>query len=149
MERLLKKFETAKKMVPGPKIKIAKKPAQCGAIFFGTTASPAYEAVEALAEDGIPIDTMRIRSFPFSREVEKFIADHSIIYSIEQNRDGQMRRLLMNECEIPAYKLTPVLHYDGMPITARSIIKTIKESMALGSTVTPLHRTVITGERSS
>jgi 2-oxoglutarate ferredoxin oxidoreductase subunit alpha len=93
-----------------------------GAIFFGTTASPSYEAIEILEKEDIAIDTCRIRSFPFNTEVEDFIRDHERIFVIEQNRDGQMRRLLLNETAVNAKaKLVPVLEYDGLPITARKI----------------------------
>ena len=91
MDRLLKKFETAS-LVPEAKIKPAAK--YKDALLFGTTASPAYEALETL-EKGIHLDTLRLRSFPFTQEVEDFIEEHDRIFVIEQNRD-QMRRLLLN-----------------------------------------------------
>ncbi len=144
MERLLRKFETAKQFVPAPKIKPAKNSTTYGAIFFGTTASPSYEAVEILEQEGLNVDTMRIRAFPFSQQVEKFIADHDQVFVIEQNRDGQMRRLLMNECEVSPKKLVSVLHYDGLPITARSITEIMRRSLE-GSNVTPIRRTVTGG----
>ena len=101
-----------------------------GALFFGTTASPAYEAVEMLAEEGIAIDTLRLRAFPFSDAVEEFIAGHETVFVIEQNRDGQMRRLLINEIDVPANeKLVPVLNYDGLPITARQIAGVIRGTL--------------------
>ncbi|MGI9287763.1 MAG: 2-oxoacid:acceptor oxidoreductase subunit alpha [Pseudomonadales bacterium] len=145
MERLLNKFETAKKYVPAPKIKLAKHKTSYGAIFFGTTASPSYEAVEIVDEEGLDIDTMRIRAFPFNDEVDQFIADHEVVFVIEQNRDGQMRRLLMNECEVAPKKLVSVLHYDGLPITARSITEIMRQSLR-GANVTPIRRTVTGGD---
>ncbi|MEM1187822.1 MAG: 2-oxoacid:acceptor oxidoreductase subunit alpha [Pseudomonadota bacterium] len=122
VDRLLKKFETAKSYVPGAKVKNASKQTDFGAIFFGTTASPSYEAVEILEKEGIAVDTCRIRAFPFNMDVEDFIRDHERIFVIEQNRDGQMRRLLLNETAVNAKsKLVPVLEYDGLPVTARKI----------------------------
>ncbi|MFT7288261.1 MAG: 2-oxoglutarate ferredoxin oxidoreductase subunit alpha [Halieaceae bacterium] len=122
MDRLLKKFETAKTLVPDAKIKKASVATEYGVMFFGTTASPAYEATEILEKENIPLNTCRIRSFPFNGEVEKFIKDHKQIFVIEQNRDGQMRRLLINETAVSAKsKLVSVLEYDGLPITARKI----------------------------
>lgn len=138
MERLSKKFETAKQYVPSPKIKSVGKHTPCGLIFFGTTASPCYEAAEILGEEGILLDTMRIRAFPFNEEVDQFVADHEMVFVVEQNRDGQMRRLLINECEMPPGKLVSILHFDGLPITARSIVNVMRESLG-GDNVTPIH----------
>ncbi|WOJ95124.1 2-oxoacid:acceptor oxidoreductase subunit alpha [Congregibacter variabilis] len=122
MDRLLKKFETAKTLVPDAKIKKAAVDTEYGVMFFGTTASPAYEATEILEKENIPLNTCRIRSFPFNGEVEQFIEEHKQIFVIEQNRDGQMRRLLINETGVVAKaKLVSVLEYDGLPITARKI----------------------------
>ena len=76
MDRLLQKFETAKSLVPEAKIKMADAPTQDALLFFGTTASPAYEALETLEKEGIHLDTLRLRSFPFTQEVEDFIEAH-------------------------------------------------------------------------
>jgi len=141
MERLLKKFETAKQYVPAPKIKPAKTETSYGAIFFGTTASPTYEALEMLEEEGIAIDTMRIRAFPFNQSVEEFIENHDQVFVIEQNRDGQMRLLLINELEVNPKRLVAVLNYDGLPITARFISASIRKNTS-NSNITPIRRTV-------
>jgi len=147
MDRLLRKFETAKSYVPKPKthppiaVKKPKTKLRLGALFFGTSASPAYEAVEMLAEEGYPIDTMRIRAFPFHISLDAFIHDHDQIFMIEQNRDGQMRRLIINECEIPPGKLTAVLNYSGTPITARAIADQIRQTLNTKSgDVVPLRK---------
>ncbi len=137
MERLSKKFETAKQYVPAPKIKPAGKATPYGMIFFGTTASPGYEATEILEEEGILLDTMRLRAFPFNEEVDQFVAEHEIVFVVEQNRDGQMRRLLINECELQPKKLVSVLHFDGLPITARGIVNAMRESLG-GDNVTSI-----------
>lgn len=149
MDRLLKKFETAKAYVPEPKIKNAAKATDYGVMFFGTTASPAYEAVEILEEEGIALNTLRIRSFPFNSEVEDFISAHEKIFIIEQNRDGQMRRLLINETAVRAKsKLVPVLEYDGLPITARKIAAVMRDYMTT-SKVTPIKQADAVEELSS
>lgn len=147
VDRLLRKFETAKNYVPRPKthapidVKDPKTELKLGALFFGTSASPSYEAVETLAEEGYPIDTMRIRAFPFHESLDQFIHDHDLVFVIEQNRDGQMRRLIINECEIPPGKLTSVLNYSGTPITARTIAQKIRETLKTKSAdIVPLHR---------
>ena len=135
VDRLLRKFETAKTYVPEPKthppieVKKPKTKLKLGALFFGTSASPAYEAVEMLAEEGYPIDTMRIRAFPFHESLDAFVHDHDVIFVIEQNRDGQMRQLIMNECHIAPDKLTAVLNYSGTPITARTIAGQIRVAL--------------------
>lgn len=146
VDRLLRKFETAKDYVPRPKthppieVKKPKTKLKIGALFFGTSASPSYEAVETLAEEGYPIDTMRIRAFPFHSSLDQFIHDHDLVFVIEQNRDGQMRRLIINECEIPPGKLTPILNYSGTPITARAIARQIRETLNTATAdVVPLH----------
>ncbi|MBL4645542.1 MAG: 2-oxoacid:acceptor oxidoreductase subunit alpha, partial [Rhizobiales bacterium] len=135
VDRLLRKFETAKSYVPEPKthppieVKKPKTKQKLGALFFGTTASPAYEAVEILADEGYPINTMRIRAFPFHESLEHFIDEHELVFVIEQNRDGQMRRLIINECEISPGRLIPVLNYSGTPITARTIANHIRVAL--------------------
>ncbi len=146
VDRLLRKFETAKSYVPKPKthppieVDEPRTELSLGALFFGTSASPAYEAVEILAEEGFPIDTMRIRAFPFHESLDQFIHDHDLVFVIEQNRDGQMRQLIMNECQITPDKLTSVLNYSGTPITARTIAGRIRETLNnQGAEVVPLH----------
>jgi len=136
MDRLLKKFETAKTLVPEAKIKPASQSTEYGVMFYGTTASPSYEAVEMLEEEGIALDTCRIRAFPFNTEVEEFIKNHKRIFVIEQNRDGQMRRLLINETAVRAKsKLVPILEYDGLPITARKIAASMRSYIREASVV--------------
>ena len=139
IERLLRKFETAKQYVPVPKIKPAGSKTPYGMIFFGTTASPCYEAGEILETEGIALDTLRLRAFPFNDEVVRFIDEHEKLFLVEQNRDGQMRRLLINECEIPPDKLVSILNFDGLPITARDIARMMRESLGQVK-VTPIRR---------
>ncbi len=146
VDRLLRKFETAKSYVPEPKthppveVKKPKSRKKLGALFFGTSASPAYEAVEMLAEEGYPIDTMRLRAFPFHKSLDEFIREHDVVFVIEQNRDGQMRQLIMNECHVSPDKLASVLNYSGIPITARTIANQIRQALDLESAnVVKLH----------
>jgi 2-oxoglutarate ferredoxin oxidoreductase subunit alpha len=131
MERLLKKFETAKSLVPAPVLMRAAQPTRIGVIHYGSTGPSMDEAVKLLAADGVHVDALRVRGFPFSHEVTEFIAAHEIVFVVEQNRDAQLRSLLMIECGIDPAQLVPVLHYDGTPITARFIRKEIAAKAAV------------------
>ncbi|MDE2228298.1 MAG: 2-oxoacid:acceptor oxidoreductase subunit alpha [Alphaproteobacteria bacterium] len=121
MQRLLRKFETAKKLVPAAVRTPAKQPAKAGVIYFGSTAAAMRESLAALEGQGIHLDALRLRGFPFGTEVIEFIAAHEQVFVVEQNRDAQLRTLLMTEGGIDPAKLVPVLHYDGTPITGRFI----------------------------
>ena len=121
VQRLLKKFATAALIVPQPVVRAAGKKTRLAIIYFGSTAPAMDEALEALAEAGIHVDAMRLRAFPFAPSVAEFIAAHDQVFVVEQNRDAQMRTLLVNELEIDPARLTAVLHFDGTPITARFI----------------------------
>jgi len=125
MQRLLRKFATAATLVPAPVVKPSATPTPLGVIYYGSTAAAMDEARDLLAERGIALDLMRVRAFPFSAEVEAFIAAHTQVFVVEQNRDGQLRTLLVNELEIDPARLPRVLHYDGSPITAQRIAEKI------------------------
>jgi len=133
MQRLLRKFETAKSLVPQPVIERAKERTKCGLIYFGSSAPAVREAMAALAEDGVHLDTMRLRAFPFPDAVSDFINAYDQVFLVEQNRDAQMRSLLVNECGIDPARFISILHFDGTPITARFIIGAIAERLSLSS----------------
>ena len=139
MQRLLRKLETAKRYLPAPVRRNAAQPTRFGAIYFGSTGPAMEETLTSLAAQGIHLDTLRIRAFPFHDEIADFIADHEQVYVVEQNRDAQMRMLLINELAVDAAKLVSVLHYDGTPITARFIIRELGEKLAMFN-VTPLRK---------
>lgn len=134
MDRLAKKWETAKSYVPAPEIYQTENQSSLGMIFFGTSLHSSLEARDILIKDGIQIDALRIRSFPFTKEIEHFIKSHETIFVIEQNRDGQMHSLLVNELSIDPKSMIKVLNYDGLPITADHIQKCIKHSL-INSTI--------------
>ena len=119
MDRLLKKWDTAKTIVPSPEI--VDGDAQAGIIYYGTTAMPMDEALDRLSDEGIHLDTMRLRAFPFSEAVEAFIDQHELLFVAEQNRDAQMRTLLVNELEIDPARFISVLYYGGFSISADTI----------------------------
>jgi 2-oxoglutarate ferredoxin oxidoreductase subunit alpha len=129
MMRLLKKFETAKALIPAPVVRSARRHTRYGVIYYGSTAHALDESLEQLAARGQHLDAMRLRGFPFADEVAKFIAAHETVFVVEQNRDAQIRTLIMNELEVDPGKLVPVLNFDGQPITARFISESIAERM--------------------
>ncbi len=125
VERLLKKFETAAALVPQPIARAATRPTRHGVIYFGSTSPAMAEAFEALQAEGIHVDALRVRAFPFGEAVDRFIAAHETVFVVEQNRDAQLRTLIVTEREVNPARLVPVLHYDGTPITARFIVQEI------------------------
>ena len=135
MQRLQKKWETSKKYVPEPIVTNSKQKTSRGVIYFGTSKFSADEALAILGQEGTHFDVLQIRSFPFNDTVKDFIHNHEEVYVVEQNRDAQMRTLLINELEIAPDRLRPVLNYDGMPITADSILEQIRRSVQAGKKV--------------
>jgi 2-oxoglutarate ferredoxin oxidoreductase subunit alpha len=125
MERLLKKFETAKSLVPSPVRQDAAKPTRYGVIYFGSTAVAMDEAIGTLADKGMHLNCLRLRAYPFANEVIEFIKAHDRVYVVEQNRDAQLRTLLLDTGKVDPARLVSVLHYDGNPITARFIVNDI------------------------
>ncbi|MDQ0463406.1 2-oxoglutarate ferredoxin oxidoreductase subunit alpha [Caulobacter ginsengisoli] len=121
MERLVRKFEAAKSLVPAPVLRKAPKATRFGVLYFGSTGPAMHEALDALESRGLHLDALRVRGFPFSAEVFDFIHQHDLVFVVEQNRDAQLRTLLMSEGGIDPARLVKVLHYDGTPITARFI----------------------------
>jgi 2-oxoglutarate ferredoxin oxidoreductase subunit alpha len=139
MQRLLRKFETAKRLVPRPVKREAREPTRIGAIYFGSSSLAMEEALGSLEGLGIHLDTLRLRAFPFHDEVLDFITSHERIFVVEQNRDAQMRTLLTTELDVDPARLVPILHYDGTPITARFIVKAIADMLAV-VTLAPLRK---------
>jgi 2-oxoglutarate ferredoxin oxidoreductase subunit alpha len=139
MQRLLRKFETAKELVPAPVIQRAAKPTKAGVIWYGSSSAPMAESLADLEADGIHVDRMRIRAFPFSDAVTEFINEHEHVFVVEQNRDAQLRMMLINECGVSPDKVVPLLHYDGTPMTARFVRREIAEKAGVFN-VKPLVR---------
>jgi 2-oxoglutarate ferredoxin oxidoreductase subunit alpha len=128
MERLLKKWVTAKTLVPSSIVYPSKNKSDTGVIFFGTSTYSAEEAMDKLAEKNIHVDALRLRGFPFDKVFEEFVSSHKKIFVIEQNRDAQLKSLMMIELGTEASKLHSVLNFDGMPITADFIFNQIASS---------------------
>ncbi len=141
MQRLLKKFETAKGLVPRPVRRNADKPGRFGIIYYGSTSPAMDEAHDMLIAQGIALDLLRVRGFPFHHDVAEFAGAHDAVFVVEQNRDAQLRTLLVNELNLDPAKILPVLQFDGTPITARFIARAIGDHLD-SRKVVPLHKVV-------
>ena len=95
------------------------------------------EAIGMLEARGNRLDMLRVRAFPFHQDISDFIAEHDFVFVVEQNRDGQLRTLMVNECRIDPARLVSIVHYDGTPITARYIARAIGDHLD-ALKVTPL-----------
>jgi len=145
VQRLLKKFNTAADLVPQPELRPAAKASRLGVLYFGSTAPAMDEALQALAADGIHLDALRLKAFPFPASVLAFLQAHDRVFVVEQNRDAQMRSLLMTELNVDPAWLVAVLHFDGTPITARFITQAITRHVhALA--VAPRGAAIVAGE---
>lgn len=129
MDRLVKKWVTAREYVPSSQLYQVENNSEYGIIFFGTSQYSAEEAMDMLKEDSFIIDGLRLKSFPFDQIAIDFLKDHKFIFIVEQNRDAQMKSLIMIELGISAEKLISVLNYDGLPITATNIVHQITHSL--------------------
>ncbi len=129
VDRLLVKWKTARTLVPGPILKQANKATDIGIIAYGSSDGAVLEALDQLELDGIIADYMRVRAFPFDDVVTDFVEDHDTVFVVEQNRDAQLRTLLILETNTDARKLIPVLHYNGMPIPSECVVKGLSEHL--------------------
>ncbi len=131
VDRLTRKFATAAELLPKPVIYKAKASAVCGVVYVGTTALVQDEMTDLLEQDGIYVDAMKIRAFPFHSDVKKFINKHQKVFVIDINRDAQLRTLLINEEDFDPAKLLSIRHYDGMPVTAVTIVEQMKSALGI------------------
>jgi 2-oxoglutarate ferredoxin oxidoreductase subunit alpha len=127
IDRLLVKWETAKSLVPDAVISKADRKTRLGIVAYGSSDGAVIEARDRLAQDGIHADYLRIRAFPFSKEVVEFLRGHDTIFVVEQNRDAQMKSLLMLEANDIADRLVSILHYNGMPIPSECVVRGVIE----------------------
>jgi len=134
LDRIRRKFDTAATLVPKPEVNIRDKNAKMGILYFGANSPAVLEALDLLERDGIKINALRIKAFPFSKEIAAFCEDHDTLFVVEQNRDAQMRSLLMTEIDVPGGKLIRALNYDGMPMTAAfvrsAVLKEVRPAKA-------------------
>ncbi|MBV9331245.1 MAG: 2-oxoacid:acceptor oxidoreductase subunit alpha [Alphaproteobacteria bacterium] len=133
MQRLLRKLETAKSLLPKPIQRPARQRTRFGAIYYGSTSAAMDEAIATLEGRGLHLDLMRVRGFPFAEELVDFINAHDQVFVVEQNRDAQLQKLIVNECTLDPTRFISILHYDGTPITARFITEAIAERMSVAA----------------
>src|SRR5690606_7282662 len=131
VDRLLVKWETARDLVPAPEVEYSKFNKRA-ILTLGSCDGAVKEAMDRLKEEGTPLNYCRVKAFPFSDAVKEFIDRHERVYVVEQNRDAQLRSLLMLDIEADARKLVPVLHYDGMPLAANFVVQKVQEDLAKG-----------------
>ncbi len=130
LDRLARKFRTAGKLVPAAVID--GRGAAAAIVSLGSGDAPVREALAALRKSGIAIDYLRVRGFPFGAEVEEFLAAHQSIFIVEQNRDAQLRALLTIETAVDKQKLRSILHYNGLPMTATTIVDGVNRALEKG-----------------
>jgi 2-oxoglutarate ferredoxin oxidoreductase subunit alpha len=125
MERLSKKFETARSILPKPVLHTAAHPARIGVIAFGSTEPAIIEAQAMLQQQGVATDFLRLRALPISAEVEEFIRSHEQVFVVEMNRDGHLHEILILELPGMATRLQSIAYNDGLPLTARFVSQAI------------------------
>ena len=130
VDRLRRKWETAKSHVPEP-VLLSRNQAVAGVIAYGSSDGAVQEALDRLEEQGVPMDYLRIRAFPFNEQVDRFLAAHERVFVVEQNRDGQLRMLLLNESTARREQLISVLHYSGFPLGCDSVISQIQATLSV------------------
>ena len=116
LDRLRRKSDTAATLVPESILTPASKPTNVGILGYGGSHQAIREAVDRLEARGIAVDYLRVLAFPFDASVQKFLDDHDQVFVVEQNRDAQLKTLLLNETRVEQVKLQSVLRYDGTPI---------------------------------
>ncbi|MDE2345716.1 MAG: 2-oxoacid:acceptor oxidoreductase subunit alpha [Gammaproteobacteria bacterium] len=132
LDRLRRKHDTAKQLVPAPVLRI-KKGVKTAIVSLGSCDGAVLEALDVLAREGTEVNYLRVRAFPFNRQVEEFLDGHEHIFVVEQNRDAQLKSLLLLETRVEKRKLTSILHYGGMPIDSRCITEGISKALAKGA----------------
>jgi 2-oxoglutarate ferredoxin oxidoreductase subunit alpha len=130
LDRLLVKWKTAKTLVPDAVLSKADRSTKLGVLAYGSSDGAVIEARDRLAEQGIHVDYLRIRAIPFSAEVEDFLRSHDTIFVVEQNRDAQMKSLLMMEANDIADRLVSILHYNGLPIPSKCVVEGVTDHVS-------------------
>ncbi len=130
VDRLLIKWETARNLVPKPVLLRAAQPTQIGILAFGSSDGAVHEALSTLASENIHADYLRLKAFPFNDDVQDFLDQHKTVFVVEQNRDAQMRSLLLLETKVEQDTLISVLHYNGLPIPSDCVVEFLHKHLA-------------------
>jgi 2-oxoglutarate ferredoxin oxidoreductase subunit alpha len=133
VDRLTKKWRTAADLVPAPVVRRAAKAAKWGLIGIGSSDGAIREALDRLATSGMHLDYCRLRAYPFSDEVARFVEQHERVFVVEQNRDAQLKSLLTIELGCDPSRLHSILEYSGLPIDCRCIVETLERAAARGA----------------
>ena len=133
MQRLIRKWRTAATLVPGPLVRRAGRPTDVGLISVGSCDDAVMEALGLLEAGGVHVDYMRIRAFPFPAEVQAFLDEHERVLVVEQNRDGQLRTLIINECDVDGRRIESILHYSGLPMAAGPLAEAVSRKLDKGA----------------
>jgi 2-oxoglutarate ferredoxin oxidoreductase subunit alpha len=128
LDRLMKKWDTAKKLMPRAVID-ATANSDIGIVSYGSCDGAIHEAIDVLKAEGVRVNYMRVRSFPFTEDVERFLAAHRVLFVVEQNRDAQFRSLLTLETQVEKSKLRSLLHYSGLPISSTFIVEGVLDEV--------------------
>ena len=128
LDRLRKKWDTAKRLVPRALID-ATAGSDIGIVSIGSCEGAIHEAIDILKTHDVTVDYMRVRAFPFSEDVERFLAAHKLLFVVEQNRDAQFRSLLTLETAVEKSKLRSLLHYNGLPISSTFIVEGVLQEI--------------------
>ncbi len=131
VDRLRRKWETAKKLVPAAETEHSER-CRVGFITVGSCDAAVREARERLAQTGVQTNYLRVKAFPFGEDVQAYLDSHDRVFVVEQNRDAQLRSLLLLETRVPPEKLVPILHYDGLPIHADAVLSAVNGHLARG-----------------
>ena len=131
VDRLLVKWETARKLLPGPDIEYSKFN-KAAILTVGSGHAACTEALDRLRAQNVNLNYCRVRAFPFSDEIRNFIDQHEVVYVVEQNRDAQLRSMLMLDIDADQRKLVPILHYNGMPLNAGFVVDAVQKEISKG-----------------
>ena len=133
IDRLLVKFETAAELVPEPYIRRTRKGGSSAIVSLGSCDYAVKEALDRLADQGMHLDYLCIKAFPFGKKVKRFLDKYERIFVVEQNRDAQLKSLLTLETDVPKQRLVSILSYSGMPIDCRCIVDGVRAGLAKGA----------------
>jgi 2-oxoglutarate ferredoxin oxidoreductase subunit alpha len=132
LDRLRRKHDSAKALVPAPVIR-SKKGVKTGIVSIGSCDAAVREALDILGRQGTEVNYLRVRGFPFNQQVEEFLERHERIFVVEQNRDAQLKSMLLIETNVDRRKLFSILHYSGMPIDSRCIVEGVAQALSKGA----------------